>query len=97
MSIYAQNVCDTRLPNSLWGQTAMVKLIVHEDKKRNKFIDYLSLYKFQEDWKLMTKLFTMNWEFGSWFDFWLRDLTIDGYVTDHLTIRAGICYNYHRD
>ncbi len=42
------------------GQTAMVKLTIQEGSKHDKFIDYLSLYKFEDGWKVVTKLFTMN-------------------------------------
>ena len=42
------------------GQTAMVKLTIQEGSKHDKFIDYLGLYKFEDGWKVVTKLFTMN-------------------------------------
>ncbi len=41
------------------GQTAFVKLIMLE-KGEKKFIDYLCLYKFNQDWKVMTKLFSIK-------------------------------------
>ena len=40
------------------GQTAVVKLSLNQDGKL-KFIDYLTLYKFEEGWKVLTKQFSM--------------------------------------
>ena len=40
------------------GQTAMVKLNIFE-KEELKYIDYLTLYKFNEGWKVITKQFSM--------------------------------------
>ncbi|MCE7992979.1 MAG: nuclear transport factor 2 family protein [Roseivirga sp.] len=41
------------------GQTAMVKLEVFQDDTL-KFTDYLTLYKFEDGWKLMSKLFSFH-------------------------------------
>lgn len=41
------------------GQTAMVKLEVFQDNTL-KFTDYLSLYKFEDGWKLLSKLFSFH-------------------------------------
>ena len=43
------------------GQTAMVKLQVFRDGKIH-FTDYLTLYKFEEGWKVLTKLFSFHGE-----------------------------------
>ena len=40
------------------GQTAVVKLTVLQDG-RLKYIDYLTLYKFDEGWRVITKQFSM--------------------------------------
>ncbi|WP_422081009.1 nuclear transport factor 2 family protein [Ulvibacterium sp.] len=40
------------------GQTAMVKLRIDEEKKL-KYVDYLTLYKFKDGWKVITKQFSM--------------------------------------
>ncbi len=39
-------------------QTAVVKLIIHEDDTL-KYVDYLTLYKFKEGWKVITKQFSI--------------------------------------
>lgn len=41
------------------GQTAMVKLEVFQDDKL-KFTDYLTLYKFEDGWKLLSKFFSFH-------------------------------------
>lgn len=40
------------------GQTAMVKLRIDEEREL-KYVDYLTLYKFQDGWKVITKQFSM--------------------------------------
>ncbi|RKN80172.1 nuclear transport factor 2 family protein [Ulvibacterium marinum] len=40
------------------GQTAVVKLCINEEGNL-KYIDYLTLYKFQDGWKVITKQFSM--------------------------------------
>ncbi len=40
------------------GQTAVVKLILHEEGKL-KYIDYLTLYRFDSGWRVITKQFSM--------------------------------------
>jgi hypothetical protein len=40
------------------GQTAIVKLRIDEEGKL-KYMDYLTLYKFQDGWKVLTKQFSM--------------------------------------
>ena len=39
-------------------QTAVVKLTIHLDGQQ-KYIDYLTLYKFAEGWRVITKQFSM--------------------------------------
>lgn len=39
-------------------QTAIVKLSIKENNKL-KYVDYLTLYKFEEGWKVITKQFSM--------------------------------------
>ena len=41
------------------GPTAMIKIEIYGNAKL-KYTDYLSLYKFKEGWKIMTKLFTQH-------------------------------------
>lgn len=41
------------------GPTAVVKIEIHKDSKL-EYTDYLSLYKFKEGWRIMTKLFTQH-------------------------------------
>jgi|GEM_PF-6737711 len=65
------NITATRarnLPKKKWdwqfetidseGQTAVVKLRIFEDDKL-KYVDYLTLYKFEQGWKVITKQFSM--------------------------------------
>ncbi len=40
------------------GQTAVVKLTVDEDGKK-KYVDYLTLYRFESGWRVITKQFSM--------------------------------------
>lgn len=40
------------------GQTAIVKLHIDEAREL-KYVDYLTLYKFQDGWKVITKQFSM--------------------------------------
>ncbi len=40
------------------GQTAVVKLILYEEEKL-KYVDYLTLYKFEIGWRVITKQFSM--------------------------------------
>ncbi len=40
------------------GQTAMVKLRIDEENEL-KYVDYLTLYRFQDGWKVITKQFSM--------------------------------------
>lgn len=41
------------------GPTGVVKLEIYADGKL-KYTDYLTLYKFQEGWRIMTKMFTQH-------------------------------------
>jgi len=41
------------------GQTGVVKLNIFENQKQ-KYTDYLTLYKFEEGWKVITKQFTIH-------------------------------------
>ncbi len=41
------------------GHAAIVKLIV-EEENATRYVDYLSLYKFDDGWKILTKLFSSN-------------------------------------
>ncbi|WP_299484813.1 nuclear transport factor 2 family protein [uncultured Allomuricauda sp.] len=41
------------------GHTAVVKLILYEEEEL-KYVDYLTLYKFETGWRVITKQFSMN-------------------------------------